>query len=160
MKLRNLLIALVGLLVFTGCGSKNIELDLEKVEIELNSLEIEEDGEKSKLFEKSTKMSEEKLEDKYGMDTSVFEEILVSTSENLDTASMYAIFLPKEDKVEEAETEMESFFEKYDQAWIMGYFPEEEKLVENRLEETYGNYYIYVISKDNEMALEKIKNTK
>ena len=160
MKLRNLLIALVGLLVFTGCGSKDIELDLEKVEIELNSLEIEEDGEKSRLFEKSTKMSEEKLEGKYGMDTSVFEEILVSTSENLDTASMYAIFLPNEDKVEEAENEMESFFEKYDQAWIMGYFPEEEKLVENRLEETYGNYYIYIISKDNEMALEKVKNTK
>jgi len=160
MKLRNLLIVLLGLLVFTGCGTKNIELDLEKVEIELNSLEIEEDGEKTRLFEKSTKMSEEKLEDKYGINTSVFDEILISTSANLDTASMYAIFLPKEDKIEEAEKEMDSFFEKYDQAWIMGYFPEEEKLVENRLEETYGNYYIYVISKDNEMALEKVKNTK
>lgn len=160
MKLRNLLIALVGLLVFTGCGGKNIKLDLEKVEIELNNLEIEEDGEKVKLFENSAKMDEEKLEDKYGMDTSVFKEILVSTSSNLDTASMYAIFLPKEEKIEQAEKEMESFFEKYDQAWVMGYFPEEEKLVEDRLEETYGNYYIYIISSDNKIALEKIKNTK
>lgn len=160
MKLRNLLIALAVLLVFTGCGEKEITLDLEKVEIELNSLEIEEEGEKVKLFENSSKMETEKLENKYGMDTSVFEEILVTTSSSLDTASMYAIFLPKEDKKEKAETEMESFFEKYDQAWIMGYFPEEELLVENRLEETYGNYYIYVISKDNELALNKIKNTK
>ena len=160
MKLKNLLISLAVLLVFTGCGEKNIELDLEKVEIELNSLEIEEDGEKIKLFENNVKMDYEKLEDKYGMDTNVFTEILVSTSENLDTASMYAIFLPKEEKLEVAEKEMESFFEKYDQAWIMGYFPEEEKLVENRLEETYGDYYIYVISKDNDKVLEKIKNTK
>ena len=160
MKLRNLLIALAVLLIFTGCGEKEIVLDLEKVEIELNSLEIEEDGEKTKLFEKNVKMEEEILEDKYGMNTSVFEEILVSTSENLDTASMYAIFLPKEEKQEEAENEMESFFEKYDQAWIMGYFPEEELLVENRLEETYGNYYIYIISNDNELALDKIKSVK
>ena len=148
------------LLIFTGCGEKNIELDLEKVEIELNSLEIEEDGEKSKLFENSVQMDKEKLEEKYGMNTSVFEEILVSTSEQLDTASMYAIFLPKEDKIEKAEEEMKNFFEKYDQAWIMGYFPEEELLVENRLEETYGNYYIYIISKDNDKAFDKIKNTK
>jgi len=160
MKTRNLLITLAGLLMITGCGNNDIKLDLEKVEIELNSLVIEEDGEKTNLFENSIRMSEEKLEDKYGVDTSLFEEILITTSENLDTASMYAIFLPKEEKVEEAENEMESFFEKYDQAWIMGYFPEEEKLVENRLEEKYGDYYIYIISEDNEMALEKIKNTK
>lgn len=160
MKIKNLLIALTTLLMITGCGGNNIELDLEKVEIELNSLEVEESKEKTKLFENSVKMSEEKLKDKYGVDTSVFEEILITTSENLDTASMYAIFLPKEENLEEAETEMENFFEKYDQAWIMGYFPEEEKLVENRLEEKYGNYYIYIISTDNEMALEKIKSTK
>ena len=160
MKLRNLLISLAILLVFTGCGEKEILLDLEKVEIEVNALEIEDDGESIKLFENNKKMDTEKLEDKYGMDISVFEEILVSTSENLDTASMYAIFLPKEGVKEEAEKEMNSFFEKYDQAWIMGYFPEEEKLVENRLEETYGNYYIYIISKDNDKVLEKIKNTK
>ena len=160
MKLRNLLIALAALLIFTGCGEKNIVLDLEKVEIELNSLEIEDDGEKTRLFEKSVQMDKEKLEDKYGMNTLLFEEILVSTSENLDTASMYAIFLPKEDKIEEAESEMEMFFEKYDQAWIMGYFPEEELLVENRLEEKYGNYYIYIISNDNELAFEKIKSVK
>ena len=72
MKLKNLLIVLSGLFILTGCGSNNIVLDLEKVEIELNSLEIEEDGEKSNLFKKSSKMEEEKLEDKYGMDTSVF----------------------------------------------------------------------------------------
>lgn len=160
MKLKNLLISLAILLIFTGCGEKTIELDLEKVEIELNSLEIEEDGEKSKLFENSVQMDKEKMEEKYGMDTSVFEEILIGTSEQLDTASMYAIFLPKEDKIEKAEEEMNNFFEKYDQAWIMGYFPEEEVLVENRLEETYGNYYIYIISKDNDKAFEKIKNTK
>ena len=160
MKLKKILISLAILLIFTGCGEKEIVLDLEKVEIEVNNLEIEEDEETIKLFEKNKKMDTEKMEEKYGMDISVFEEILISTSENLDTASMYAIFLPKEDSISEAEKEMNSFFEKYEQAWIMGYFPEEEKLVENRLEETYGNYYIYIISKDNDKVLEKIKNTK
>ena len=106
---------------------------------------------------KRYRLLSKKFIEKYGIDTSVFDEILVSTSENLDTSSMYAIFLPKETEIAKAEAEMKSFFEKYDQAWIMGYFPEEEKLVKNRLEEKYGNYYIYIISKDNETVLKKIK---
>lgn len=157
MKMRNLLIILIVMLVVTGCGNNNVKLDLEKISTDLNSLEIKENGESIKLFKNSSKMTMEMLEDKYGMNTSVFDEILVSTSENLDTSSMYAIFLPKETEIAKAEAEMKTFFEKYDQAWIMGYFPEEEKLVKNRLEEKYGNYYIYIISKDNETALKKIK---
>jgi len=158
--MKKILISLLALGMITGCSNEEVSLDLEKVEIEVNSLEYEGDGEKSLLFVKNKKMDNEKLQDKYGMNTVIFEEILVSTSENLDTASMYAIFLPKEGKEEECEKEINSFFEKYDQAWIMGYFPEEEKLVENREFEQYGNYHIYVISKDNEQVIEKIKKIK
>lgn len=158
--MKKIIISLVLLLSLTGCGNKSITLDLEKVEIEVNSLEYEEEGVKSLLFLNNQKMDIEKIQDKYGMDTSIFEEILISASESLDTASMYAIFLPKEGKENECEEEINEFFEKYDQAWIMGYFPEEEILVENRSSEKYGRYFINVISKDNDRVIEKIKNTK
>ena len=105
-------------------------------------------------------MDNEKLQDKYGMNTDIFEEILVETSDNLSSSSMYAIFLPKKGKESDCEKEIKDFFEKYDQAWMMGYFPDEEVLVKNRTEEKYGKYYIYIISKDNDKVIEKIKNIK
>lgn len=156
--MKKILISLLGILIFVGCGNnKDVKLDLEKVEIELNNLEYESN---TKLFEENIKMENDKLTDKYGMDISLFEEILVSTSKNLETASMYAIFLPKKGKEADCEEEINNFFEKYEQSWMMGYFPEEEKLVKNRSNEKYGNYYIYVISKDNDKVIEKIKNIK
>lgn len=158
--MKKIIISLVLLLSLTGCGNKNVKLDLEKVEIEVSSLEIEEDGVKSLLFVNNKKMDIEKMQDKYGMDTSLFEEILIGSSDSADTASMYAVFLPKKDLENECEEEINNFFEKYDQAWVMGYFPEEEMLVQNRSSEKYGKYYIYVISKDNDKVIETIKNTK
>ncbi|MBE6144380.1 MAG: DUF4358 domain-containing protein [Firmicutes bacterium] len=159
MKLKKILLSLTMLFIFTGCGTE-VELDLDKLETKLNNLTYVENKEEVKLFEDNIEVDDEKLEDKYGMNTEIFDEILISTSKNLDTASMYAIFLPEEGYIEECEQEINNFFEKYEQAWMMGYFPEEEKLVKNRSSEKYGNYYIYVISKDNDKVIETIKNTK
>lgn len=158
--MKKIIISLVLMLSLTGCGNKNVKLDLEKIEIEVSNLEYEEDGVKSLLFVSNKKMDLEKMQDKYGMDTSLFEEILIGSSENVETASMYAIFLPKKGLENECEEEINNFFLKYDQAWTMGYFPEEEMLVQNRSHEKYGRYEIYVISKDNDKVIEKIKNTK
>ena len=40
------------------------------------------------------------------------------------------------------------------------YLPDQYELVENRLEEEYGEYLIYIISNDNELVLKTIKNCK
>lgn len=154
MKIRKILICLVVMLLLTGCGDKEVKLDFNKIETDVSGLK---DGD-GNLFVDNEKLSMEKLQDKYGMDTSIFDEILVSTPSKVGSASMYAIFLPSKDHESECKEEIDKFFDKYSQAWTMGYFPEEEKLVKDKSEDKYGNYYIYVISRDNDMVINKIKS--
>ena len=154
MRVKKIIICLVLMILLTGCGNKDVKLNLSKRETDLNELTVDD----SKLFLDNEKLSMEKLQDKYGMNTDIFDEILVSTPSKVGSASMYAIFLPKEGKESECEEEIDKFFDKYSQAWTMGYFPEEEKLVENKTEDKYGNYYIYVISRDNDKVIDKIKS--
>ena len=156
--MKKLLISLALLLVFTGCGEKEVVLDLEKVEIELNNLEITKDEEKVKLFENNTKMSIDAIEGRQ-IDTNLFEEILFSMDTTSNSANIYIITLPKEGNEEKCDEQIDSYLDKYKDNVAM-YNPEEAKKIEDRLEETYGNYYIYIISKDNALALDKIKNTK
>ena len=156
--MKKILISLALLLVFTGCGEKEIVLDLEKVEIELNNLEITEDEETVKLFENNTKMSNDAIEGRQ-IDTNLFEEILFSMDMTSNTANIYIIALPKEGNEEKCDEQIDNYLDKY-QDNVEMYNPEEAIKIEDRLEETYGNYHIYIVSKDNEKALDKIKNTK
>ena len=156
--MKKILISLALLLVFTGCGEKEIVLDLEKVEIELNNLEITEDEETVKLFENNTKMSNDAIEGRQ-IDTNLFEEILFSMDMTSNTANIYIIALPKEGNEEKCDEQIDNYLDKY-QDNVEMYNPEEARKIEDRLEETYGNYHIYIISKDNEKELDKIKNTK
>ena len=156
--MKKLLMVLALLLVFTGCGEKEVVLDLEKVEIELNNLEITEDEERVKLFENNTKMSNDAIEGRQ-IDTNLFEEILFSMDTTSNTANIYIIALPKEGNEEKCDEQIDSYLDKYKDNVEM-YNPEEARKIEDRLEETYGNYYIYIISKDNALALDKIKSTK
>lgn len=158
MKIKNLLITLSCLLMITGCGGNNIELDLEKVEIELNSLEIEKDGEKTKLFEHNKKLDEDAIEGRQ-IDTSLFEELLFSMDSTTNVANIYIVYLPKAGNEEECEQQIDDYLAKIEDNMEL-YNSKEAKKISERLEEKYGNYYIYLISDNNEVALEKIKNTK
>jgi len=158
MKLKNLLIALVAVLMVTGCGGKKIELDLEKVEIELNNLEIEQDGEKTKLFENNKKLEEDAIEGRQ-IDVSLFEEILFSMDSTANEANIYIVYLPKDGNEEDCEDQIDDYLDKLEENMEL-YNSKEAKKISDRLEEKYGDYYIYIVSKNNEMALEKIKNTK
>lgn len=158
MKSKNLLIALVTLLIVTGCGGKNIELDLEKVEIELNSLEIEEEGEKTKLFENNTKLENDAIDGRQ-IDVSLFEEILFSMDSTANQANIYIVYLPKDGSEEDCQEQINAYLDRLEENMEL-YNSKEAKKISDRLEEKYGDYYIYIISKNNEMALYKIKNTK
>lgn len=158
MKLKNLSIALVTLLMVTGCGGKKVELDLEKVEIELNNLEITEDGEKTKLFENNTKLELDAIEGRQ-IDVSLFEEILFSMDSTTNQANIYIVYLPKKGNEEDCKEQIDAYLTKIEENMEL-YNSKEAKKISDRLEEKYGNYYIYIISNDNEMAIEKIKNIK
>ena len=93
------------------------------------------------------------------IDTNLFEEILFSMDMTSNTANIYIIALPKEGNEEKCDEQIDNYLDKY-QDNVEMYNPEEARKIEDRLEETYGNYHIYIVSKDNEKALDKIKNTK
>lgn len=142
-------VLLLGLgLLLVGCGKKET-LNLEDIQKQLQDLSYSNE----KLFA-SPCADNSLLEDKYGMNMNNFESVAVCLPTSSTSASMYAIFLPKG---EDGKKDIDKFIERYKGSWAMDYFPEEKKLVEDMAEEKYGNYYIYVVSRDNNKALETIK---
>lgn len=141
------------IILLSGCSKNNIKLDFNIIQTKLNNLTYE----SKPMFGKNEMVDIQYLSDKYGFDSSNIEDSLISMSKVVDSASMYAIFLPKKGEKTEAVDAIEEFLTRYDQSWMMGYAPDQELLVQNRLEEEYGDYLIYIISNDNEKVLETIK---
>lgn len=156
--LKKVLISLISVLVLAGCGKNNVELDLTKVETELNKLEYEENATKAKLFENNITLEEEQIEGR-GIDTNLFEEILFSISSKPNEASIYIVYIPKKGEAEECSSQIDNYLNSLqDNATL--YSPEAANLIKNRTVETYGNYYIYAISHDNDSVVKTIKNMK
>ncbi|MDD2377571.1 MAG: DUF4358 domain-containing protein [Bacilli bacterium] len=147
--MKRILLMIMAILLLSGCN--NAKLDLKKVSSDLDGLTFE-----GNLMFKGEQVEISYLEDKYGFDSSNIEEYAINISASTTTASMYAIFLPKKGEKNEAKAAIEDFLEKYDQSWMMGYAPDQEILVQNRLEDEYSDYLIYIISNDNDLALETI----
>lgn len=136
-------------LLLAGCGKKET-LNLEDIQKNLQDLSYNNE----KMFANPC-ADKTLLEEKYGMNLENFEGIATCLPTTSTSASMYAIFKPKN---EEGKKDIEKFVEKYKGSWTMDYLPEEKKLVEDMKEEKYGDYYIYIVSRDNNKALETIKN--
>ena len=69
MRVKKIIICLVLMILLTGCGNKDVKLNLSKIETDLNELTVDD----SKLFLDNEKLSMEKLQDKYGMNTDIFD---------------------------------------------------------------------------------------
>ena len=96
------------------------------------------------------------IEKKYGLDDEGIIEYTIYMSDNLKSASMYAIFKIEDNSIEEKIDE--KFMDKYVFSWTNVVYDEDEAyLVNNMYKERYGDYVIYIISKDNDKALEVIK---
>ncbi|MGE5455652.1 MAG: DUF4358 domain-containing protein [Ignavibacteriales bacterium] len=151
------ILCIIGLiLLVSGCSKNEVKLDFNTLETNLNNLTFE----SKKMFGNNNMVDVNYLSDKYGFDSSNIDESLISMSKVADSASMYAIFLPKKGEKDKAMEAIDKFLMKYDQSWMMGYAPDQEVLVQNRMEEEYGNYLIYIISNDNDKVLETIKSNK
>jgi len=71
---------------------------------------------------------------------------------------MYMILKPKENKMNDVQNMVKDFTSKYEQQW--SYFPEEGKLVLNKLETIKDGHLVYIISRDNNKVLETILKNK
>ena len=145
MKRKFLWILIISLFLVTGCGNKNLNLDKVYTNLE-------------KEYQDYAKIDNDTLEGVYGVDTSVFKDVLVVMAEDTTSAKMYAIFEVK-DNYEDALYEAEYFVSQYKESWLNGYFPKEEALVKNGELNTYGNYIIYVVNDDIDNIMDLIKSS-
>ena len=144
--MKKIILILVMILSLVGC-SKNKELNLEKINNKLSNID---------LFNETEKIDISYLEDKYGLDSTGIEEYSIYMAMDTVSASMYAIFKVSDNSVKE---NIEStFIDKYISSWTtLAYEPEEIKLVNDMYSEEYGDYLIYIISRDNDKVIELIK---
>ena len=149
--MKKLLLILVVSIMLVGCG-KTINFDLKTVESNLSNFTINNEKE----FKDCINWDKDTLEMKYEIDTTNMEEILVMMPSLVNSANMYMVVKAKSGKVNEVKKELDKIMKSYENAWGMGYAPEEADKVNNRLEKTEGNYLIYIISSDNENVLKEI----
>lgn len=148
---------LVGLLLITGCGKSNVNLDLDKISKELDNLPSDEfylQGVSSLIDEKNYF---ENLEDIYEYD---FEKVFGLDSSNIGNEylarinktnnTMLLIFKPLENK-DKIKEDMASYFKSIEST---------NDLIKNRLETEYEGYLIYIVSNDNNKVLETIKSSR
>ena len=139
--MKKLIILIISVFVLTGCSSKSLNYDTIYKNL-------------SNEYEGFAKMDEETLEGVYGVDTSTLKSYLVVTSKDKVDSRMYAIF---ETDNEEGKEEANYFMDIYQDSWLTGYFPEQEKLVKKYKKEEYGNYIIFVVNEDTQKIIEEIK---
>lgn len=143
------------LLLCIGCSSKKLVLN--NVYNNLNSLEYNNEI----IFNNHAKMTVTELLNIYEFDDSDTEEFLFVMPNGITNPYMYIIVKPLLGKKDIVKAEVKKLLIKYDNSWGVGegaipYFPEAVNLINNRLERTYGDYLIYIVSPDNELIYKEI----
>lgn len=147
MKKRLLIILLPLLLVGCNKGTTNTDLNLDSINNNLKGTD---------LFTETESVDITYLEKKYGLSTEGISDYSVYMASKTMSASMYAIF--KVDNDTAKENIENDFIDKYIDSWTVNvYDAHEADLVNNMYTEEYGNYLIYIVSEDNNKALEIIK---
>ena len=139
--MKKIFIVLIGVMLLTGCSDKKLNYDNV-----YNNLKDE--------YKDFIKLDKDTIEGVYGVDTTQFDSYIVVTSDDKVDSRMYAIF---ETKTEEGRYEADYFMDIYQDTWLTGYFPEQEKLVKKYKKEEFGNYIIYVVNEDTSKIIKKIK---
>ncbi len=136
----------------TQSAAKAKSLDLDKAKQQLSSLE---------LFPSMTEIDEGTMSSVFGIDPSLVTEYAAGFPLMNVHASMYWVVLPAEGKADEVKSAFASYFDDYQKMWDQ-YLPDQAQLTRDRLEteiETEkGTYLVYVISEDNDKALEAINS--
>lgn len=113
---------------------------------------------KEKVFGMLMNVENSDLEALTGVNPDDLDEFLVKNSV-MTQASSYYILKPKAGKEDKVEDAMDNYMDNLEEQWKT-YLPDQYELVENRLEEEYGDYLIYIISNNNELVYKTIKQSK
>jgi hypothetical protein len=145
------IILFLGLILLVSCGSKQLENNDVKI-VQKNIIAINETG----LFNNCDLLDDELLKiNRFKTDT--FEELTIYSSELANDPSLYIIALPVDDSEKDCIAQIDYYINNRLTAYL-DYNPESAKMIESRLEETYGEYLIYIISTDNQLAYNTLIN--
>lgn len=142
------IMCLMVLFVAVGCGSNNTkEFDLNSVSKKLQNTD---------LFPSAEVVDLDYLHSKYGLSQDGIKNASIYMALTARKASMYAIF--EVENNEARDNIKKDFIDKYVFSWTnVVYDAYEADLVNNMHSESYGNYEIYIISSNNDEALNIIK---
>lgn len=110
------------------------------------------------LFENVKEISLEEISQRFSLNEKNIDEYQAAIPKTENSSSFYIIIKPKKGKADNIKKELEQYMNQLEQKWST-YLPEEYELVKNRMETEIGSYLIYIISRDNELVLNTIKNT-
>lgn len=111
---------------------------------------------KARIFGMLMDVTKDDVEVLTGINPEDLDEFLIKNSV-MTQASGYYIVKPKEGKKDTVKEAMDNYMTTIEENWKT-YLPDQYELVKNRLEEEYGEYLIYVISNDNELVYNTIKD--
>ncbi len=113
----------------------------------------------SKVFNNLMDVSEDEFTDKFGIEKDLVDEYLAKVPMMVINSNSLVILKPAKGKTKDVQEKMDDYMAKLEEQWKT-YLPDQYDLVKNRLEEEYGDYLIYVISKDNDAVFDIIKDAK
>lgn len=111
---------------------------------------------KAPIFSSLMKIEDDLLENTYGIKKDMVEEYLIKVPTILVSSNTYVIVKPTTGNKEEVKEKLDTYMKNLETQWET-YLPDQYELVKNRLVEEYGDYLIYIVSKDNNKVLETIK---
>ena len=140
-----------------GCSSKN---ETKILDLNLAANKISQLAFKDKDFTFTDKESLDNKEafEVYGVDTSLFTEYKSYLGTRVVDPSMYLIVKVNEDSKSVLKYQLNDMFQKYYNAYN-SYYPEQAKMIENRLEKELNGYLIYIISYDNNAVYQAIQDS-
>ncbi len=148
------------LLLWTGCGVKEKELQLEKLNIKLQEINLDTLDYASldtilKDVNSYNIYTKEELKEKLSLEETLYENIFFCEAK--ETVQKIIVIEFKKEKKQEIEDIMKNYFE---QSIQNATTEEEKKQYETRLEQEYGNHLIYIVGNNSATILEQIKETK
>lgn len=155
------IIVLICCFLISGCGKQKKELDFDKINSELQSLTLEQLDYKQLAYEliedlgKFQILNPEEIEVQIGIKKDMYQNAMMCESK--EENEIYIVIEPKENQKEMVQQKLEQYWnyklkEETDEKKI--------KQIEKRLEQEYGKHLIYIVGKESNKKLDKIKETK
>ena len=114
---------------------------------------------KMKLYNNLSEVTLDNVSTTIELEEKWVEKFLMMAPQMITSSSQYIIVKPSKKYEKEVKDAVNEYLNKLEKQWEM-YLPDQYRLVKDRLEEKEGDYLIYIISIDNELALKQIRNSK